>query len=438
MMTDLERRPTAKPLRILLVADFYPPFLGGSERQTQMLARELHRRGHELCVATLWHPGQLARDDEGGVIVHRLKTLATRMPWFASDTSRRFVPPLPVPDLSWALRRLVKEFAPDIVHSFGWMTYSCAAALIGTNVPLLISARDYGYSCAVRSLLYHGRSICSGPAPTKCLGCAASTYGLPKAVSAVTGVLGCRQLLLRQATGLHSVSRYVQQILRRDLLASDSRRRRVALLERIIPSFVVPDVLEDDVTRHSVAPDLDGRLPEVPFILYVGALQPHKGLPVLLAAYQELTAPPPLVLIGTVWADTPRTFPPGVTVLHDLPHRAVMSAWTRCLFGVAPSTWPEPLGGVVFEGMSQGKAVIGTIPGGHADMIVDGETGLLVPSGNVVALTGAMQRLIDAPEECAAMGRAARTRSARFTAAAVIPQFEALYEELASARPVGR
>ena len=117
-------------------------------------------------------------------------------------------------------------------------------------------------------------------------------------------------------------------------------------------------------------------------------------------------------------------------VLENVPHRAVMAAWERSLFGVIPSLWPEPLGSVVYEGMSRGKAMIGTAPGGHTDMIASGETGLLVPAGDVHALSEAMQALIDQPALRERLGRAARERARLFTASVAVPQFERVYQLL--------
>ena len=77
------------------------------------------------------------------------------------------------------------------------------------------------------------------------------------------------------------------------------------------------------------------------------------------------------------------------------------------MFGVFPSKWPEPLATVVHEAMSSGRPVIGTTPGGHEDMIDDGETGFLVPGGDSEALATAMARLIDD----AGAARAPRPRS---------------------------
>ena len=119
-----------------------------------------------------------------------------------------------------------------------------------------------------------------------------------------------------------------------------------------------------------------------------------------------------------------------MTVLENVPHRAVMAAWERSLFGVIPSLWPEPLGSVVYEGMSRGKAMIGTTPGGHTDMIVPGETGLLVPAGDIDTLTQAMTDLIDQAELRERLGTAAKERSRLFTASVAVPQFERFYQSV--------
>ena len=80
--------------------------------------------------------------------------------------------------------------------------------------------------------------------------------------------------------------------------------------------------------------------------------------------------------------------------------------------------------------MSRGRAVIGTYPGGHVDMITDGVDGLLVPSGDVGALRAAMQRLIDDPGLCQRLGDAAGRRAQAFTGSVAVPRYEELYERV--------
>ncbi len=325
-----------------------------------------------MAVATMWHKGLPREEDDEGVALHRLSALSTRTARFSGDPGRRYHPPFPDPVMSLELRRLIRKFKPDLVHAHGWIAYSCAAALLGSDVPLLISVRDYGYTCATRTMLYNG-TTCDGPSPLKCLGCASQKYGPLKASAAVAGVFTGRPLLTRKIVGAHSITSFVQSVTRRDLL-HESRESPGSL----VPDFVIPSFLELSGDKAN----LGSALPSKPYILFVGALQAHKGINVLLQAYERLEVKPPLVLIGTRWPDTPQ-FPPGVTVLENVPHAGVMAAWDRCLFGVVPSVWPEPLGVVSLEAMSRSKAVIGSAVGGITDIVVDGETGFLTEPGNV-------------------------------------------------------
>ncbi len=416
-------------LRILLASDYYPPYIGGAHRQTRLLGQELYSRGHTVAVATAWQPNVPEVEDDGGVCVYRLKQLRSLGPGGAQNGIQRHQPPFPDPLTVLALRRLIRRFRPDVVHAYGWFSYSCAAALLGQEIPLLISSRDYGYSCATRTLVYRGEKVCNGPQFTKCVGCAGQLYGLPKGVIATTGVYLGRALLRRKVRGIHNISSYVQQIVERDFLGHTGR----IMPQRIIPSFREDRDPADESANPQIRPYLR-QLPAEPFILFVGALRRVKGIPQLLAAYERLDQPPPLVLLGTVETDTPRTFPPGVVVVEKAPHAAVIAAWDRSLFGVFPSILPEPLGSVVYEGMSRGRAVIGTVPGGHTDMIIPGQTGLLVPLGDVNALVGAMQQLLGDPALRERLGENAREHAKLFTAAVSVPRFEQFYYDLIQGR----
>jgi len=415
-------------MRILLASDHYPPFVGGAQRQTKVLAHELHARGHEVAVATVRQDDLPAQSEDDGVAVHRLGQLRT-LPLVRGRPRRRHQPPFADPVTVIELRRLVRRLRPDVVHAAGWFAYSCAEALSGSEIPLLVSARDYGFSCATATLVHEG-APCSGPGLAKCMACAGSYYGKPRGWLATLGVLGSRGRLRGRIDGLHSISSYVSEMSERDFLGpraagegGDAQRPAT----EIIPSFRVEDAPGSDRTPLAA-------LPSEPFILFVGALRRVKGIEVLLCAYEQLADPPPLVLLGTRERDTPAALPRGARRVDPMPHWAVLEAWSASMFGVAPSLWPEPFGSVVHEGMSRGRAVIGTSTGGHADMIEHGVTGLLVPGGNSTALREAMRNLIADRELRERLGRGALERSQLFTAAAVVPRFEALYERLLERR----
>lgn len=407
-------------MRILIATDHFPPFIGGAHRQAQLLGRSMAHRGHQVAVVTPWHGGMPKLEHDDGFVVHRVRQMRTAFDFMVRDRRQRHQPPFPDPVTIVALRNLIADFEPDVIHAYGWLAFSVAPALGRRRIPLLVSARDYAYFCATRTLLRKG-APCSGPGPVKCVACAGNYYGAPKGWFAAAGVAISKPLLARRMTGLHSVSTYVEDVTSANMESTGSGE----WLKLTIPSFQA----EPPPRPGEEEPDVDAwlaRLPEEPFILFVGAFRKVKGLETLFDAYRKLVDPPPLVLMGTFERDSPADFPPEAVVLTDVPHQAVMASWERAMFGVMPSLWPEPLGATVSEGMSRGRPVIGTLLGGHTDML-DETTGILVPQGDPEALAAAMRALIEDPERREALGRAAAERAKGFAGTSVLPRFEEAY-----------
>lgn len=406
--------------RVLIVSDSYPPLTGGATLATEQLAIGMLEVGWEVLVVTSWQRGASERDIVNGIRIVRLRGLVSRVGALSADPHRYTPPPFADPELAWRLHRVIREFRPTLIHSYGWITYS-VLAVAPRRVPVAVSARDYGYICPKRTLVRSGKP-CSGPSLRKCLVCAPELYGAPKGFVATVSVLGQRRWLRSRMNALHSCSGYMSEKMDEFLLAG---KRGKSIKTMVIPDFrPEPGVVSEDTLASFVE-----QLPSKPFILFVGALRLIKGVEILLEAYAGIAGDrPPLVLIGSRAPDTPK-IGTGITVLHDWPFVAVLEAWRRCLFGVSPSVLPEPLGNVVHEGMSQGKAVIGTVPGGHGSMITDGVTGLLVPSGDVVQLRHAMVRLISDEELRERLGSKGKERAKDFTGEVCLPRFRRLYEE---------
>ncbi len=227
-------------MRIIMATDFYPPFLGGVELQSQTLSRELARRGDEVSLITVWRPGLLTHQRDAGVEIYRLKGLFTAPPWFSTVPGRRYHPPFPDPLIALRLRRLLRSWRPDVVPTTGWISYSCALAHLGLKTPLVLSARDFSNVCAVRTLLRDGR-ICDGPALAKCIRCASRSYGIPKARAAVVGVRSGGPLLRHKTTATHSISSYVEQVMQRCFWTDGSRLPaglRVTIPDTLVPGSV--------------------------------------------------------------------------------------------------------------------------------------------------------------------------------------------------------
>jgi glycosyltransferase involved in cell wall biosynthesis len=94
----------------------------------------------------------------------------------------------------------------------------------------------------------------------------------------------------------------------------------------------------------------------------------------------------------------------------------------------------EGLGVVLLEAMSFGRPVIASAAGGIVDVVRSGETGLLVPPGDVAALASAIARFAADPGEVERMGAEARQDvRARFSWDTIVDSLVALYRRVARA-----
>jgi glycosyltransferase involved in cell wall biosynthesis len=265
------------------------------------------------------------------------------------------------------------------------------------------------------------RRLCDGPAFGKCLTCAHHHYGTLKGTTILAGE--------RIAQGFEErvVDFYVP--------VSEAVARGNQLRERRLPFKMLPNFVPDDVASTPAGAGVDEYLRALPpsgdYVLYVGEVSEHKGVKVLLDAYQRLHNAPPLVLIGRRSPTMTAPIPPNVL---PWPYPAMMAARRAGSLALAPSVWPDPCPTVVMEAMAAGQAVIATTMGGLPEIVANGETGLLLPPGDPGALAGAIQRLIDNAEERRVMGEAGLRRVRLFQASTVIPKFEDLYRELLDGR----
>jgi glycogen(starch) synthase len=420
-------------MRLLLLAQFFPPDIGGEERHVFNLAATLAARGHEVAVATQRLAG--APDEEtlpSGVRVYRFGTLMMRLPRVYS-TDRPHHPPLPDPVAVGELRRIIARTRPEVVHAHNWAVNSVlplhhprpsrpSRAPFG----LVLTLHDYSQVCATKRLMRHG-AVCAGPSPGRCLPCAAGHYGPVIGTATVAATAAMRPWKRHSVDHVVSVSRAVAA--GNHLPDSD--------WTSVIPNFI-PDALvrapEEDAPSPDAAPAaaLPG-LPEKEFLLFAGDLSAEKGVLTLLRAYEALgPGRPELVLVGRRTPDTPATLPGGAQIQLDWAHEDVMTAFRRCTAAVLPSVWPDPCPTTVLEAMASGCPVVTTAIGGMTDMVVDAESGRLVPPGSVPALTAAIADLLADEGLRARYAAAARERVLRFTATAVAERLEAVYARVAA------
>jgi len=150
--------------------------------------------------------------------------------------------------------------------------------------------------------------------------------------------------------------------------------------------------------------------PEAPLVVMVGRLTRWKGQHLLLQAVARMRHPNVGVLF--VGSDQGRVeysaelkalaaeLPPGKRAVfvdseNDMP--LVYAAGSVAVN--ASSGQPEAFGRVIPEAQAMGTPVIGTAHGGACETIADGQTGFLVPPGDVEALAAALDRVLDLPPD---------------------------------------
>ncbi len=185
--------------------------------------------------------------------------------------------------------------------------------------------------------------------------------------------------------------------------------------------------------------------PSRPSVVFVGRVTRQKGLPVLLRAAAHIDPAAQLVLCAGQ-ADTPeleaevsglvnhlRATRSGVIwIAGMLAKREVIQILSHATVFVCPSLY-EPLGIVNLEAMACGAAVVAAAVGGIPEVVVDGETGLLVPPDDEAALAGAINALLGDPGRTAAMGVRGRVRAeADFSWDRIGRQTADLYRQLAA------
>ena len=186
-----------------------------------------------------------------------------------------------------------------------------------------------------------------------------------------------------------------------------------------------------------------------PYVAFVGRITRQKGVPHLLRAGLDFDPSVQVVLLAGA-ADTPElkketdeaierltASRDGVFVVSEmLPREEVRQVLTHALAFLCPSVY-EPLGIVNLEAMACETAVVASRVGGIPEVVVDGETGLLVdydesdPRGLEEGLAAAVNRLVADPSLAERFGRAGRERAvSEFAWEAVARETVAIYESL--------
>jgi starch synthase len=186
-----------------------------------------------------------------------------------------------------------------------------------------------------------------------------------------------------------------------------------------------------------------------PYVTFVGRITRQKGVPHLLRAAQSFAPELQIVLLAgaadtaelkaetDALIETLQSTRDGVVVVSEmLPRESVRQVLSHALAFLCPSVY-EPLGIVNLEAMACETAVVASAVGGIPEVVVDGETGYLVPytprddAAFEDRFAARVNELAAHPSQAAQMGRAGRQRAiASFDWSAIARQTVVLYETL--------
>ncbi len=353
------------------------------------LARALIARGHELRVLAPADP-----PDRLGRVLHRAEPEAVELPDYLIPLSRTkafgangSISNIGIfPSGVTKMRRELRAFDPDVVHvheppagplSWDICTYDGAPVV----------ATFHAYS--TKALLNH-----------------------------VASLAGARRRF-NQLAGRIAVS---------EAAAWTGRRWFGGTYE------VIPNGVDVEASPAGPKPEADELR-----LIFVGRPEERKGLPVLLTAFEALIEHEDarLTVIGADRADVARHLgdPDTDERIEALGRVHGHELW-RCLHEAdllcAPSLEGESFGMILTEAFAAGTPVLASNIAGYADVVTDGEDGILVPPADPQRLAEELQGLSRSPERLARMGRAARESAQRYAWPTVAAQVEEVYERAIS------
>jgi glycosyltransferase involved in cell wall biosynthesis len=352
-----------------------------------MLARGIDRSKFDftICVIESALPAAIAEVRNANCAVYCL------------NLSRRLHNPIGLARIFYRLYRLFSEIRPDVVQ-----THALHANLL---------ARPAARLAGVRVLI-------------------STENALPNVE---------RQMLRRALNApVHALNRYLDRNTDGIVVASEAVRRWKDGGGRSPKFRVIGPPLDLDAFRPAPSPrprpragtDGSGHVLGV-----VGRLSREKGHATLIAAMGQVRAEEPdaqLLIVGSGPLEAELRAQVEALDLGEWVHflgyvRDVPSVLSRMSILVVPSL-SDAFPRVALEGMLMELPVVGTRTGGIPEIILDGETGLLVPPGDSAALARACGYLLRHPEKRSKMGRRGRARVlSEFHPAQFIARHEDLY-----------
>jgi glycogen synthase len=332
------------------------------------LGRTLERRFEALSAELEWRQLGTALDGK--------PSPDPRLVLSRPSTIRLLDGPLYYLRLPRRIGRELRSFEPDAVIAQG-----------AQETALALLARRLARSRSAVILDLHG----DWRAPTRLYGSKARRFLDPLADRLARSAL-------RRADAVRTISGYTTRLVR---------------AEGIEPAAEFPAFMDlEPFTAPPLAP-----LPDARRALFVGVLERYKAFDVLADAWRRVAGVVPDAVLQIVGQGT--LAPLARQLVDELPGRVewtpsltaeeVAAALDASTLLVLPSR-SEGMGRVVVEAAARGRSVVASRVGGIPDVVVNGETGLLVPPADVGALADALSRVLSDAALAERLGASARIR----------------------------
>lgn len=292
--------------------------------------------------------------------------------------------------------QLIDDTRPDLVHChnvYHQLTPSIIGVAKARKIPVVLTLHDAKPVCPVYTRL-------SGGQP--CSACLDGDFSQILRRRCADNSLAKSALLYTEAV----VQRHLGSYEKVDSFIAPSLFMSQAVAHRFPESRIA--LLHNGVDVKAIRPlgSDEG------YVLYLGRLSAEKGTETLLRAHASAAGDWALCVAGSgpLADDCQRRYANVRFVGHLTGDRLEQTIAGSSLV-VVPSECHENCPMTVLEAMAHGKPVVGTRIGGIPELIVDGETGLLVEAGDSEALGAAISLLINEPRLRAAMGARARARA---------------------------
>ena len=401
-------------MKVLLVIHGYPErYNAGSEVYTRSLAHELARR-HQVHVFAREENSfaseyRLRRDHDTelpGIILHIVNRPNSRDRYAHSAVDARF-------------NEVLDQVEPDVIHigHLNHLSTSMVTVASRRRIPVVFTLHDFWLMCPRGQFLQQSSdalgtpwALCDGQNDRKCAERCYSRYFGGVGADEDDDLTHWTRWVRRRMAHVREI---VEQV---DLFIAPSRH----LLGKFVAEFRMPRAKIVHVPYGFDRSRLSGRRRPLgePFTFgFIGTHTPAKGIPHLIEAFGKLRGDAVLKIWGRPrGADTEalqmlaESSPlPAAGRIHWMGEYRngdlVPAVFNQVDAIVTPSIWLENAPLVIHEAQQSRVPVVTADVGGMAELVHHEVNGLLFRHRDVLDLAGQMQRLVDAPEWAAQLGR---------------------------------